>query len=122
MNKIIRFLSFVILPVLMTTSGEFMLKRFINEAHASGAGVYASPLVWLALALITAGGILWVIAMSKYELSFIYPFLSINYISIVIGSQWVLGEAVSPIRYLSVFFIVVGLLLISRSPNSETES
>ena len=112
--KSLRFVGLVLLPVTMTTVGEFVLKHFINIAHQTGGVIWQSFPIWVAITMITWGGILWLVAMSKYELSFIYPFLSINYISIVVGSQWV--------RYLSVIFIVVGLILISRSPNSEAES
>jgi len=127
--KIIRFFCLVLLPVLMTTSGEFLLKHSINAHQApqtiSQPQHQASPLrqpkAIFAITLITAGGILWLVAMSKYELSFIYPYLSINYISIVIGSQWVLHESVGWTRYASVIFIVIGLLLISRSPHSEVQ-
>jgi drug/metabolite transporter (DMT)-like permease len=120
--KSLRFVGLVLLPVTMTTVGEFVLKHFINIAHQTGGVIWQSFPIWVAITMITWGGILWLVAMSKYELSFIYPFLSINYISIVVGSQWVLGEEVSWVRYLSVIFIVVGLILISRSPNSEAES
>jgi drug/metabolite transporter (DMT)-like permease len=72
-----------------------------------------------AVTIITLGGVLWLVAMSKYELSFIYPYLSINYISVLLGSQWVLHESVGWSRYVSVIFIVIGLVLISRSPHSE---
>lgn len=131
--KIIKFLGFVILPVLMTTSGEFMLKHSINTAPGSQRAAQVQSLdesakieatfsnrrSVIAICLVTLGGILWIVAMSKYELSFIYPYLSINYVSIVVGSQWILGESVSLTRYLSVIFIILGLVLISRSPNSE---
>ena len=114
----------------MTTSGEFILKHSINHhspglvatsAHVPTAA--ESPLrhvsAIFAVTIITLGGVLWLVAMSKYELSFIYPYLSINYISIVVGSQWILNESVGWSRYVSVIFIVIGLVLISRSPHSE---
>lgn len=129
--KILRFLCLVLLPVLMGTSGEFLLKHSINT-HTKNTPITTSqtpiktPPIhgaqsFIAITLITLGGILWIVAMSKYELSFIYPYLSINYISIVVGSQWILGETVEWTRYLSVIFIILGLVLISRSPNSEVE-
>jgi len=62
---------------------------------------------------------LWLIAMSKFELSYIYPFLSLNYVIILVGSQLLLGESVSLLRYGSVLLIVIGLVIISRSPYFE---
>ncbi|NBV41344.1 hypothetical protein EBR96_01045 [bacterium] len=71
--------------------------------------------------MVTGGGLLWLVAMSRYELSFIYPFLTINYLAIVVGAQWVLGEQLNSIRIFSAIFVVIGLLLISKSPNSERQ-
>ena len=82
-------------------------------------GILFDPVVMLSVGIIFFGTVLWLIAMSKFELSYIYPFLSLNYVIILIGSQWVLGESVSLLRYGSVLLIVIGLVIISRSPYFE---
>jgi drug/metabolite transporter (DMT)-like permease len=68
---------------------------------------------------ILIGGILWLVALSKFELSFLYPFLSINYIFIILGSKFLLHENVGFFRYLSAVLIIIGLIIISQSPYSE---
>jgi drug/metabolite transporter (DMT)-like permease len=68
---------------------------------------------------IIAGGLLWIIGMSKYELSFMYPFLTLNYLLIILGSVFLLHEKVSIFTYLAIFFIVTGLVIISRSKYAE---
>ncbi len=82
-------------------------------------GILFDPIVMLSVGTIFFGTVLWLVAMSKFELSYIYPFLSLNYVIILIGSQWVLGESVSLLRYGSVLLIVIGLVIISRSPYFE---
>jgi drug/metabolite transporter (DMT)-like permease len=82
----------------------------------SNAGVLAGSLC------IVAASILWITAMSKFELSFLYPFLSINYLCIIFGSKLFLNESISLNRYISAIFISIGLILISRSPYSEAPS
>lgn len=79
------------------------------------------PKIILGILCITLGGILWVVAMSKFELSFLYPFLSLNYVGIIVGAHFFLHESVSLYRYLSVVLIILGLLFISRSPYSENQ-
>lgn len=61
------------------------------------------------------GGFLWLIAMSRFELSFIYPFFSINYVVVLVGSSLLLKEEVSWVRYVAIICIFVGLLFISQS-------
>ena len=121
-----RFL-FVFLPIILTTLGEFILKFNLNQLNldvsfqALGI-ILTSPLVMLGLSAIIFGTLLWIVAMSKFELSFLYPFLSLNYVAIIIGSQYFLGEEVSLTRYFAIFLIMVGLVVISTSPHAETKS
>ncbi|MBT5954999.1 hypothetical protein HOG98_09815 [bacterium] len=127
MSKFKNLVFFVLLPVVMTTLGEFILKFSVNQEHMSVSEYlfsfnFNSFMVLFSTFLIIAGGVLWLVAMSKFELSFLYPFLSINYVGIVIGSQFVLKEEVSIYRYISIIFIVIGLIFISRSPYSKKES
>ena len=123
-----KFFMFVILPVLLASGGEFMLKHSINHQETSEVvlswfdsvlRMLANPLIVMSLLMIVSGGVLWVVAMSKYELSFLYPFMSLNFLVIVVGSQFFLGESVSIYRYVAVVLIIVGLVIISRSPYSE---
>jgi drug/metabolite transporter (DMT)-like permease len=130
-----KILIFIILPVFLTTAGELMLKHAINMQAPmltvqdgslfsfinSVVQPFLDPFVLACIIAIVSGGALWVIAMSKFELSFLYPFLSINYAAIIIGSQPILGETVSLFRYLSVVFIIMGLVFISRSPYSDNQ-
>lgn len=58
---------------------------------------------------------IWMVVLSKVEVSYAYPFLSIGYIlSAVIGYFW-LAEHISPIRIVGIFVICIGVVLISRS-------
>lgn len=131
MTRYQRFFLFIIFPVLLTSTGEFLLKHTINGHEAEPDKTFtvmervimtltSLPSV-TGLSCIIFGGILWLIAMSKYELSFLYPFLSVNFLIIILGSQILLGESVTLYRYVAVLFIIIGLIVISRSPYSEKE-
>jgi drug/metabolite transporter (DMT)-like permease len=120
---------FILFPVILTTLGEFCLKHAINQLSLDAADsvsliqhaftILGNPGVLAGLFCILCGGFLWVLAMSKFELSFLYPFLSINYIIIILGSHFFLKEEVSLYRYVSIVLITIGLIFISRSPYSE---
>ena len=79
--------------------------------------IIGSPIILVGILLISLSALLWIIGMTKFQLSFMYPFLSLSYVVIIIGSEFLLNEQVSFNRYLSILFIVIGLLLISRSPH-----
>jgi drug/metabolite transporter (DMT)-like permease len=113
---------FVWLPLFLVSAGEFILKASINSnpiplAVSSLLVIATTPFMLLGVLMVTIGGLLWIAAMSRFELSFIYPFLSLNYVAIIIGSQVLLNEHVSFYRYLSAVFIVIGLFYISKSPH-----
>ena len=109
-------LLYILGPILCTSFGEFILKHHINTTQSP----FALQTVF-AISLILIGSILWITAMSKYQLSFIYPFMSINFLIITVGSQFLLNEEVSLYRYLAVMLIIVGLIIISKSPNAKKE-
>lgn len=59
--------------------------------------------------------LIWIKVLSKTELSYAYPMVSLGYIIVMIFSYFVFKENISFIRILGMFFIIVGVVLISRS-------
>lgn len=74
-----------------------------------------SPALLLGLACYAGGTFFWIIALSKVDLSYAYPMLSIGYVLVFFLSWWLFGEAVSPIRLLGTIVVCVGVYLISIS-------
>lgn len=58
---------------------------------------------------------IWIKVLSKVELSYAYPMVSIGYIITMIFSYFLFKENISFIRILGVVFIIIGVILISRS-------
>ncbi len=120
----IKHIPFVIFPIFFTITGELFLKASINSLgfHVALSNIHVvvtQPRVLIGVCFIITAGVLWLVAMSRFELSFLYPFLSMDYLAIILGSQLILGETVTPQRYMSAFLIMTGLLFISRSRHSE---
>ncbi|MEY7999646.1 SMR family transporter [Clostridium sp. Mt-5] len=59
--------------------------------------------------------LLWIKVLSKVELSYAYPMVSLGYIVTMLFSYFLFKENISFIRVLGVGFIIVGVILISRS-------
>ncbi|MDA1353165.1 MAG: hypothetical protein O3A01_01680 [bacterium] len=125
MGKLQKFLCLVMLPIIMASFGELLLKWSLNtiDVALDSAGILTmifNPMVILSVLLIISGGVIWLVAMSKYELSFIYPFLSLNYVIILLGSRAFLGETISTRRVFAIGLIILGLFFISKSPNADS--
>ena len=126
-DKVKRLFYFVACPIVFAILGEFALKTTVSslpplDSFGSLPIVLSQPMIYVGVSLIGLSGILWVIAMSKFEISFIYPFLCVNYIVIMLGGKFFLGEELGLPRLISMCLIILGLVLISKSPYSESSS
>ncbi|ADK14401.1 MULTISPECIES: EamA family transporter [Clostridium] len=59
--------------------------------------------------------LLWIKVLSKVELSYAYPMVSLGYIITMVFSYFMFKENISFIRILGVAFIMLGVILVSRS-------
>ena len=61
------------------------------------------------------GALAWIVVLSRWDLSYAYPFLALNFVLIALVSRLVLGESIPLIRWAGIAFICAGIVLISRS-------
>lgn len=109
----------VLWPVFLVSCSEFVLKYVANLQVGDSPSVVSlltHPFFWVGIGGLLLGGLLWLVALSKYPLSFAYPFLSINYIVVVLGSWGLFHEPLSWYRIVGLGWICLGLVFISKSP------
>ena len=59
--------------------------------------------------------VVWILALSRVEVSIAYPMLSIGYV-VNAGLAWFLfGEAVGPQRLAGIAVIIIGVVIVARS-------
>jgi multidrug transporter EmrE-like cation transporter len=58
---------------------------------------------------------LWMMVLSRVEVSFAYPFLSIGYVVIALVGYYYFGEKLDPYRITGIALICLGVVFISRS-------
>jgi len=59
--------------------------------------------------------VVWIIGLSRVDVTIAYPLLSLGYIINAIGAWYFLGEVVSAQRILAIGVIIVGVILLTRS-------
>jgi multidrug transporter EmrE-like cation transporter len=57
----------------------------------------------------------WMIAMTKFELSYAYPFSGLNFVFVLILSSLMLNEPFSIYKMVGILFIIIGIIISSRS-------
>ena len=86
-----------------------------RPAASEMAGMLSSPMVLLGLAFYGVGALLWLFVLARAPLSLAYPFVGLGFILTMAAGAWVLGEAVTPSRFIGTLLIAGGCVLVARS-------
>lgn len=81
----------------------FLLRLLLNPWILSGLGA----------AFIAA--IAWMAALSRFDLSFAYPFMSLSFIIVALASAFLFGEPLTWPKLVGMALVIVGLVISSRS-------
>jgi multidrug transporter EmrE-like cation transporter len=57
----------------------------------------------------------WIVGLSRVDVTVAYPLLSLGYIVNAFGAWYFLGESISPQRMLAIGVIIIGVALLARS-------
>ena len=112
--------------VFFNVVGQVALKRGMTEVGfvtsdlarlpAMALRTLTSPFIMLGFAAYVVSTVLWLIILSRVDLSLAYPSLnSLAYVLVVVSSWLFLGENVSPTRWLGLLIVCAGMFLVMRS-------
>lgn len=116
-------LILIFTSVLIAIFGQIFMKKGMLQVgviHLSNlAGKFwtmiFNPLVILGLIFYALSAVLWLIILSRKDLSYAYPLISMGYVVVLFLSAVVFKEQVSSLRWLGALIIIAGIILISRS-------
>jgi len=123
--KMDRSILLIIIAMLIGVIGQLSLKSGMNNVGEIESlrlakvleifkPVFAQPLVWIGLGCYAASALLWLIVLSRFDLSYAYPMLASMYIVLPILSRIFLKESIPPLRWLGMLIVLVGVILVSR--------
>lgn len=119
MNNIILILSSVLLNAmaqLLIRKGMLAIGTVDVNNFTQNIGTMVTNLwLWGAMLSYAVSILLWMSVLSKVEVSFAYPFLSIGYIFAAIVGYCFFNEDLSVTRIMGIVVICIGVILISRS-------
>jgi multidrug transporter EmrE-like cation transporter len=78
--------------------------RLATEPHIIGA------LFCYALSVV-----IWILALSRVQVSIAYPMLSMGYVVNAVAAWWLFNEAFNPTKVVGIGVIIFGVILISRA-------
>ncbi|WP_368487626.1 SMR family transporter [Clostridium sp. BJN0013] len=114
----------ILMSVFLGAMGQVLVKYGAANLELSFTIKYLIPSIFnilknmpVMLGIISYGlsFLLWIKILSKVELSYAYPMVSLGYVITMLFSYFVFKENISFVRILGVVFIIFGVILISRS-------
>jgi len=113
----------LLIAICFSVSGELMLKTGMNQIgllSLKNLGptllkILTHPRILGGFGLFALGAIFWLAVLSRVNLSWAYPMLSLGYILVLIISALVLKEHVSSVRWIGALVICAGVYLVFRS-------
>jgi multidrug transporter EmrE-like cation transporter len=118
-----RYLPFILFTVLTNAAAQLMLKYgMMNIASAAFAnanvvlklvGIVFSPFVFLGLLTFVVSMASHLFVLSKVELSYAYPFLSLAYVVVAVATWQLFGEQMNASRVAGIALICLGTVFIA---------
>ena len=109
----------VFLGKAMKGVGEFTLGRAFDPVLIASR-VLTSGYIWLGIACLLGFFIVHMLLLTWADYSYVQPATSLSYLSISVLSYLLLGENISPLRWLGVTVICFGVFLVGRTSPSTT--
>ena len=73
-----------------------------------------NPYIIISLILTLLAGVTWMIAMTKFEISYAYPFTLLGLVLVTIFSVVFFGESVNTYKLSGIVLIILGIVVISK--------
>lgn len=115
-------LALVAACILLGSTGQLLQKKGLSELGAIEITnflepayflkVFMNPFVFFGVLAYVISLFLWLTALSRLQLSFMYPLLSLSYVLVAVLAWFFLGETISLIRWTGIALVVVGSWLV----------
>lgn len=116
---------YIIGTIFFTVYGQLILKWRISNYGALPAETYEKiiflfkllfdPFIFSGFASAFIASFFWMATMTKFELSYAYPFMSTAFVLVFLLSVFLFNETVTLYKILGLLFIVLGIFISSRS-------
>lgn len=116
---------FVALTIALTVYGQLIVKWQVLGAGDYPSGwlerveflgrLLANP--WVISVFVGAflAAMCWISALTRFDLSVVYPFMSLSFVFVLILSSVFFGEAITPLKTIGIGLIVAGLAIGAQS-------
>lgn len=115
---------YILSTILFTVYSQLVLRWQVGNAGqvpadaAGKVGFIASLLMnpWVITGIVATflAGVSWMLAMTRFEIGYAYPFVSLNYVIVLAASVLFFQESLSGPKIVGTILVVVGIVVISK--------
>jgi multidrug transporter EmrE-like cation transporter len=115
----------VITGVMLNAAAQLLLKAGVSRVGeikltlstivSAGWKLAFEPHILGGLACYVVSVVVWILALSRVQVSIAYPMLSLGYVVTAVAAWWLMGESLSAVRITGIAVIIVGVYLVARS-------
>jgi multidrug transporter EmrE-like cation transporter len=115
----------ILVGVLLNAGAQLLLKAGVNPLGAIGlepatllpnlGRVLGQWPIFAGLCCYVVSVVVWIVALSRVDVSLAYPMLSLGYVVNAIAAWWLFGEMLGPMRWFGIAMILGGVFVVSRS-------
>lgn len=98
----------------MLVEGEIGLQNILSHMGSMATNLW----LWSALICFLGSILLWVVVLSRVEVSYAYVFNSIGYIVLTVCAYLLFNESISVYKIVGMAVVIVGLIIMSLHPQA----
>ena len=110
----------VLFCTLLTSTAQLFYKFGAEQLEFNLPSIITNLPLLMGILLYAIGGVLLIISFRGGEVSVLYPIIATSYIWVSFLSIYFLGESMNIFKWLGVFTIMIGIILIGYGSNKGT--
>ncbi len=111
--------------VMLNAAAQILMKAGTNTiGHFEFSMENVVPIGWklatewhivVALFCYAISVVVWILALSRVQVSIAYPMLSLGYVVVAFATWWLFGEALTPAKLAGIGVIILGVVILFRA-------
>lgn len=93
---------------------KYEINQLLNPINFAKA-LFTSPLLLIGLMLYIIGFVVWIAALTKLDVSFMYPMLALAYVLVAVLAAVFLKEEITLLRWTGIALVTIGAILLLKT-------
>jgi len=112
----------MVVCTVFTSSAQLLYKKGVDKLGFNFISIITNWPIILGIILYGLGAILVIMGLRGGEVTTLYPIITASYILVAFGSSYFFREIITPLRWLGILVVMVGILVvIFGEKNNEIE-